>query len=352
MSTLAIQGKLTNGSGSAALTILGPNLGTMIQEARIYLGNVECERVPFYNRTEAMLSRFLPWDRRATLYDEGFGYSAGSQAGNDFVAASIGTSASKTVVWRPQALGLVNQKNYVPTAFISGGGAVIELLLANTAAEVCDSTGSLDWTLSDVKLLVDVVQVDAALLSSISKHLLNGGALTLNPQCYSTTLYAVNSPTLQLVHARAYTRANSVFVTFFKSEANTKKLCNMFYLSANGQDLSQQVQVGAKLWPDHRCDNLSQFFHRMLHAIGLANSMSSPNITLGPFGSDSFIAVTDLESVPGQAHGSGCSTHNSQMTVDLRDIGSGASDLPTQAYVCIFHESLITIEADGVTLAI
>ena len=187
----------------------------------------------------------------------------------------------------------------------------------------------------------------------MSKHLLSGGALSLNPQQYSTVLYAVNSPTLQLVHARAYTRANSVFVTFFKSEANTKKLCNMFYLSANGQNLSQQVQVGAKLWPDHRCDNLSQFFHRLLHCTGLANSMTSPNITMGAFSSDSFIAATDLEAVPSpQAHATGESTHNSQLTVDLRDIGSSSSDLPTQAYVTIFHEALITIEQDGVTLAI
>ena len=49
---------------------------------------------------------------------------------------------SKTVIWRPQALGLRNQKNDIPTALVSGGGVVIELLLMNTAAEVCDSTGS------------------------------------------------------------------------------------------------------------------------------------------------------------------------------------------------------------------
>ena len=80
--------------------------------------------------------------------------------------------------------------------------------------------------------------------------------------------------------------------------------------------------------------------------------MSAPCITHGPFSTDSFIAATDLEAVPGQAHGSGYSTHNSQMTIDLRDIGAASADLPTQAYVTIFHEALITVEQDGVTLAI
>jgi hypothetical protein len=166
-------------------------------------------------------------------------------------------------------------------------------------------------------------------------------------------MYAVGqTDTLQLVHARAYTRANSAFVTFFKSEENAKKLCNAFYLSTSGQDISQQVQVGAKLWPDHRCDNLSQHFHRLLHCIGLANSMASPNISLGSFSSDSFVLATDFESVPGQAHGSGASTHNSQMTFDIRGLSDAPADLPVTAYVTIMHEAIITIEQDGVTLAI
>ena len=90
------------------------------------MGNVEVERVTYCNRTESMLSRFLPFDKRAQLYDEGFGYSAGTIAGNDFAVAAVSASSSKTVIWRPQALGLCNQTNYIPTAFVSGGGVVIE----------------------------------------------------------------------------------------------------------------------------------------------------------------------------------------------------------------------------------
>ena len=63
MSSLALQATVTN-KGTAALTILGPNLGTMIQECRVYLGSVECERVSFYNRTEAMLQRFVSVEKR------------------------------------------------------------------------------------------------------------------------------------------------------------------------------------------------------------------------------------------------------------------------------------------------
>ena len=349
MASLCLQARLTN-KGTGELKILGPGLGTLIQEARIYLGNVEVERVTFYNRTEAMLQRFMPLDKRIQLYDEQLGYTSGTIAGNDFVSTGIAQYGSKVICWRPQALGLCTQKNYLPTAFISGGGCVIELLLVNTTEEVCNTSGSNsnDWELSDVKLLVDVVNVDPSFLTSMSKHLLNDGKLVLNPKQYSTVMYSVTAESMQLVHARAYTRLNSAFLTFAKADDPTKKQCNRFYLAPNGQDISLQTQVGERVFPDHRCDNLSQFYHRLMHCIGVANSPSSINITQAAYKDDSWIAGIDFEAVPGQAHGSGMSTHNSQMTMDLRGLGSGA----TLAFITCWHEALIEISQDGVTLAV
>ena len=280
-SSIAIQAKVTNKSSTHVLKILGPNLGTMVQEARVYLGSVEVERCQFYNRTEGMLQRFESADKRAQIYDEGFGYSSGTQAGNDFVSASIAASTSRTVVWRPQALGICAQKNFIPSAFVSGG-MIVELLLVNTTEEVCDGAWSTDWEVSDVKLLVDVVSVDPSLLTSMSRHMLSSGSLTLNMKCYNTVMYAVNSPSMQLLHTRAFTRLNAFFLSFYRSVAaseDTKKVCNHFYLSPSGKDLSLQSQLGEKSMPDHRIDNLGQFWHRFLHCVGLANSSSTCNIT-------------------------------------------------------------------------
>ena len=165
-------------------------------------------------------------------------------------------------------------------------------------------------------------------------------------------MYSVNSPSMQLVHARAYTRLNSVFLSFFRSDITTKKQCNTFYISPNGQDMSLQTQIGERVMPDHRCDNISQFWHRLMHTIGVANSASTINITLGSYTTDSFVASADCEAVPGQAHGSGMSTHNSQLVCDVRDIGTNSADLPTTAFVTCWHEALIQISQDGVSLAI
>ena len=156
---------------------------------------------------------------------------------------------------------------------------------------------------------------------------------------------------MTLQHVRAFTRLNSFFLSFFKSEADTKKLLNMFYLSTQGQNISVQAQIGEKQIPDNRTDNLSQHWHRLLHTIGVANSATTINITRSPYGSDSFISATDCEAVP-EAHASGMSTHNSPVVLDIQSIGATSADLPTQAFLCCFHESLIEISQDGVSLAI
>ena len=99
------------------------------------------EQIPFLNRCETLLRRFNSYAKNVQIYDEGFGYAAGGITGSDFASTPIPANGSKTVVWRPSVSGLCSQRNYLPTAFIPGG-ATIELLLVNTSAEVCDSTGS------------------------------------------------------------------------------------------------------------------------------------------------------------------------------------------------------------------
>ena len=154
-----------------------------------------------------------------------------------------------------------------------------------------------------------------------------------------------------LHHVRAFTRLNNAFLTFFKSGEKTKKLCNTFHLSPDGQDISVQVQCGEKQFPDNRCDNLSQHWQRLLHPIGMANSPMTINITRSSYGSDNFVNATDVEAIP-EAHASRMSTHNAPLVYDIQQIGTNSSDLPSAAYVLCFHECLIEISQDRVSVAI
>ena len=101
MASLACQATVTETSGNANLTPLGPNLGVFIQELRIIMGGVVVESIPFYNRTEELMSRFQSFDKRVQQYDEGFGFHTGDRNGNNFVAKAIPAGTGKTVVWSP-----------------------------------------------------------------------------------------------------------------------------------------------------------------------------------------------------------------------------------------------------------
>ena len=219
------------------------------------------------------------------------------------------------------------------------------------AGEVCDSTGGSDWELSDIKILVDTVSCDPSFTTSMSKHLLNNGSLTLNCRQYNTTMFTCGVPQMTLQHVRAFTRLNAAFLTFFKDEADTKKQCNTFYLSPHGQEISVQVQCGEKQFPDNRCDNLSQHWHRLLHAIGVANSPTTINIRRSTYSTNSFVNATDFENIP-EAHASGLSTHNAPLVYDIQHIGVDAGDLPKIAFLLCFHEALIEINQDSVSIAI
>ena len=160
------------------------------------------------------------------------------------------------------------------------------------------------------------------------------------------------SPDAQIVHARAYTRLNSAFISFWKTgglggtNPGANKAVNTFYVDAT-HGLSLQTLCGEKVYPDHRCDDYNQFWMRLLMAIGIRNPGTSINILRPQYLSTAFLAAVDFEAIPGQASHSGLSTHNAQLTFDIKNISD--ADI---VYVTCFHDSLISIEQDGCSVAI
>jgi len=252
------------------------------------------------------------------------------------------------------SLGICQQKNYLPVAFLTN--CIVELLLCGSGADctntdvVAGVSGSSSWQLEDVVILMDVINIQSSLLTSLSKHLLSGGSLTLAPKLYSTTMFSVgSSPDAQIVHARAYTRLNSAFLSFWKTGgvgSGAHKAVNTFYLDSS-QGLSLQTMCGEKVYPDHKCDDYNQFWMRLLMALGIHNSGTSINIMRPQYMSNAFLAAVDFENVPGQASHSGLSTHNAQLVFDIKNISD--ADI---VYVTCFHDSLISIEQDGCSVAI
>ncbi len=347
---------------ASPVTFVGPNLGTLISEMRVYLGGTECERTQHYNRTEALLHRLVSVDKRKQLANEGWGYLAGSDDGAQTAANGTGAwtypelaaNSQTTVVYRFAGgpSGICSQKCYLPAAFI-GAGVVVELLLTNTCAEVCTQAAGA-YTLQDIRLLVDAVEVDPSFSTSLSKHLLGGGSLQIPVKQYQSTFFSITGPSQQLVLARSMTRCNMVLVTFDDTNTRTgvNRQCNLFSLGVANDAIKVQAQIGSYLWPDHRQDGLSEMFHRLLMCVGVANASATVNISKATYGTNSYICASDFESVPGQAHASGQSTHQSPMTLDISGLSATQADRPTGCYLLCWFEGLITVEQDGISYAI
>jgi hypothetical protein len=354
MSSIAFESTVTEKGGSNPIRFLGGNWGCMVSEMRIYAAGVECERIQYQNRLENMLERFLPWDKRAAIYNSGFGFVSGGLDGT-FVSDSMAHSTSQKVVWKPITSGLLSQKCYLPSMFLGSGGLVIELFLVGDPTECCDTSSGMSssWELTDLRCYAEVCSVDNAMLTSLSKALLNGTELQIPFKSYQTTLYSINAPTAQLVNARALTRVDQILLSFHRklAETATLKELNYFYLSAHGQDISLQASIGERNFPDHKASNLSEHWYRLLNGLGVNSSNATLNISRPAYRSNSFVQCIDLEAVPGQAHGSGMSTHGAQMTFALEHLGTNSGDLPDRCYVTTWYNAILSIGQDGCTLA-
>ena len=157
-----------------------------------------------------------------------------------------------------------------------------------------------------------------------------------------------------------------MYLTFMDSggATHTSKACNRFFLPA-AQELKMRVQVGEQRFPDS-LDNdcVSLFYHRLLHAIGAANSAShAPCLTSESFGgikadtgvaqpATGFIACQDFEMTPGQAHHTGLNTFSSPLAVSLEGIGGETHGGVTACYLTTFHDVVMEVSQTGVAISV
>ena len=79
-------------------------------------------------------------------------------------------------------LGLASQHLLLPLWALAGNGTFFEWLLQATGADAAvggDATASTDFSISSVKLHMDILHVDEALMSSYTSHLLKGSSLVV-----------------------------------------------------------------------------------------------------------------------------------------------------------------------------
>ena len=153
-----------------------------------------------------------------------------------------------------------------------GGSMVLEVVFADSAESCCDTTnghGSF-FNVSELVVHVDVLSVDAAMLTNLSQHLYGGNALQMQFENYHTAFFSLLSSDTQLTHSRAASRLNSVRVTFGKLDtvASAKKSQTDLVLPAS-QKLKARLTIGEKCFSaTEDMQGMALFYRRLMQSLG------------------------------------------------------------------------------------
>jgi hypothetical protein len=204
------------------------------------------------------------------------------------------------------------------------------------------------------------MEVDSELQSSYAEHVLAGKPLMIPFRSWINQVTSVNNTADFSVNvARSFTRLNSVLVTLHKADTDNAKEVNNFYAPGEKTEtMSGYLQIGSTRWPDNDTVGVSQFYYRLLSALGVWQSSSHTiNISRGEMMSHKCLMMWDTEKVPQAGFtGENVST-GAILTVNLKGVGVPSSEgssgnvvpntYATRAYVSCFHDAVLEIRDTG-----
>ena len=353
LSSLILVGILHNDDGANTLQPLTCGLHGLISRFTCYVSGSKAEDILHYNRTTEMFMRMMPEDvRRNMAAASGFGVTtAGTPAGNDFLPNSVAPNGQLRFTHKPILSGICNCGKYMPLQFLGAGGLILEFELDSALVGISTAAGtSSTWHISDIRVQAATINVNSSLLEAYSAHILSSKSLLIPYNTFTCTSSALpDSNDHDSSIARNFTRLCTLFQTFSTTDnANgTAKEVNTFYNPANAtssDEFSSILQIGNKRWAEFDKTGVAQHYHYLLNALGYSNSLvSSANINVGAYSSDSFIAATDTEKVP-QATMSGYNTSGGQqITASWKNMGNATANRCKKTFFCAHYDCVLEL---------
>ena len=131
----------------------------------------------------------------------------------------IARKASTTVALNPLC-GLFNQSKHIPLRW---GGIILEFEVVGTATDVIVDkvfgatfgATSTSWSLTDVRILADVVTLDSALQNSYASHVLSGNTLPIDYNTFITMQQAVSGINVTVNISRAVSILKTLYFSLY-----------------------------------------------------------------------------------------------------------------------------------------
>ena len=383
---------------------------SFFRRMRIIAGSQVIEDFDSYNRVHHMFSKLMSQGARRDEANEGFGYRYDDElltlvnnSGNTALTYEVNANNCQgfynemTVGFKPLC-GLFSQFKYLPLKYM--GNLTIELELVNNAIDciinpndydesdtgldagirnrftlaVAGDVGkatntSIDWEISNARVVCDVCTLDNNLNNEYVKHLLEGKGLPITYTTYITQSQTVKGSTdISVPVIRSVSKLVASFITFYKNgdpstgyEYCDKEFCRFYHPHQNHEpldegiydkdkDLEFQIQLGSKLYPEYPCNSITRCFYHLRKALNLPMfHQHSMNINFKQYRDRQFVFAFSFEKVPDSSY-TGINTRaGQQMLLRVKPAGATipATEMPDTLYITMLSEQILEIRDLG-----
>ena len=362
LSSLYFSALLTNKSTSAALQPLTAEAHCLFRRLIVRCSGTLVESIELFNCAEEYARRLLPLAKRFDLSGMFLGADpvTGSH-GYDLLPRSLPKNESKRIMFRPMTSAVLNMSKYFPALLLGAQGLTFELELA-PADEACLATGSQNYELSDLRILVDHCMLTTELQDQYSSLLLTGKSVFINLDLHENTQHFLpgNSAKWSISSARQFSRLNTLVVIMQQApgaEAATKQVNNFFLPATAKESIESNLVISGERMPLFNNRGVSEHWVRFLKGTGIMpNIGTSTSISFDGFGGGAtagraFSIVFDLEKMASHAEHSGRPIDSGGVvTLHVEGVGTQASEYVVRVILQHSFSGMLEIRDSGCTL--
>ena len=341
------------------------------QQTRFASSSVE--DIEHYGRTCEILTRMIPAEKRLNEGALGFGVNAtanvspfdGGAQRADPIGHTAGVDNRRRVFMKLPLSGIFSsQQKYLPLWALGAGGIEISLSMAPADQATIHTpaggvTGSQVYHLEDMRLEVDMVQIDSALQEQYISQMIEGGSLLLHSKNWNVTqvfLPPTNAGSFDVSLSKSLSRVATVFFNFAEELTVAQQQGGRMYVNefrcypACKETLESYLTVGAKRYPEFSNKGVTAHFWRLLSALGVAKSLPhSVNADVVSYASNSFLMGTDLEACPLVTSTGINTTGGQEIRLSVKGLTDG-TDIARRCWAMIHSECIIDIKSTGAHL--
>jgi hypothetical protein len=346
----------------------------LFHRVRVLFGAAVVEDIEHYGRLSTALSLYHTQERR--IADAALGFGADWEGNNiNHSALSIPAGESRHVVCNPFALGLTRVQQLIPLA--ATAPLQIELYLSSADDASVEDTAagnyrSRSWQISNVKCHFDTVLLSDSLTSKMLQHLKAGKPLKMLMSSWSCQQQSVGGQsTFDIQSQRSFNSVKAVLVNMWKAPATapynyprtslflgplapTNPSTGAANQTAANDQAELQLQLGTWKWPTTPAKGVAELVMMTRKATG---SLAGPLVgVFEPYRwpTNYCNIMFDLEKL--SRHGENLtgirSNAGSIMTVQVKNWGADVHARPTEAWICLHVDQIVTFFGDSVDVAV